>query len=134
MCLFPIKAFLYTDIETGLRSVRFRKSGNAPFEELSLPCGKCVECLMSYSNEWALRCVLEASLYRDNCMLTLTYRDNPVTLIKRDYQLFLKRLREALSPLKIRYFGCGEYGARGQRPHFHIIIFGWKPDDLDFFL
>lgn len=32
----------------------------------------------------------------------------------------------------IRYFACGEYGGKTDRPHYHAIIFGhvfpdWKP-------
>lgn len=98
---------------------------------ISIPCGKCVECCKAYSMEWANRCLCEKMLHKQSCFITLTYKDNPVSLIKRDYQLFLKRLRRRIN-VPIRYFGCGEYGAKGRRPHFHFIIFGWSPDDLVF--
>jgi len=29
-----------------------------------------------------------------------------------------------LSPEKVRFFGCGEYGERGGRPHYHAILYG----------
>lgn len=100
-------------------------------------CGKCIECLMFRSNEWSFRIMNEASLYQDNCFITLTYNEDNLPqegfLVKRDLQLFVKRLRKELEPLKIRYFACGEYGSKGKRPHYHIIIFGWKPPDLMFF-
>jgi hypothetical protein len=32
-----------------------------------------------------------------------------------------------------RYFLCGEYGSKKKRPHYHVIIFGWKPKDLEYF-
>lgn len=95
-----------------------------------VPCGKCIECLQQKSMEWAFRCMLESMQYDYNCLITLTYAESPDELNKRDYQLFLKRLRKRLEPLKIRYFGCGEYGSLNGRPHYHFIIFGWRPDDL----
>lgn len=99
-------------------------------------CGKCFECLIAKSNEWAFRCCLEASLYKDNCFITLTYdnehRKNE--LVKSDLQKFLKRLRKHIQPKKIRYFACGEYGKKFEREHFHIILFGFDFDDKWFFM
>lgn len=94
-------------------------------------CGQCLECLQRYSNEWALRCALEAKAYRDNCFLTLTYEECGDTLVKKHLQSFIKRLRERIYPVKVRFFACGEYGSQGLRPHYHVIIFGWKPSDLE---
>lgn len=120
------------------------------FESIDIPCGQCLECRLEYSRQWANRCVLEASEHDKNCFITLTYDDlhipinNSVnsitgeitkvkTLVKRDLQLFMKRLRKELDcyGIKIRYFACGEYGSKTQRPHYHIIIFGWKPNEND---
>lgn len=105
-----------------------------------VPCGKCIECLLQYSTEWAFRCSLEASLYKDNCFLTLTYNDAnlPVgaSLCKSDLQLFIKLLRKEVArkeEVTFTYFACGEYGALNNRPHYHLIIFGWKPKDLVYF-
>lgn len=107
-----------------------------PFLDLFVPCGKCLECSQSVSTEWALRICLEASLYERNCCLTLTYNDAHLPdgglLCPRDYQLFLKRLRKAIAPAKVRYFLSGEYGDKRGRPHFHVILFGYCPDDLVF--
>lgn len=115
MCLNPIPINIGTE--------HFKKY-------IRVPCGKCTECQENYSREWAFRCVQEASFYPQSCFCTLTYSDNPVMLVKKDLQDFIKRLRRRLEPLKIRYFACGEYGSKGLRPHYHIMIFGWKPDDL----
>lgn len=97
-------------------------------------CGKCIECKMKKSEMWAFRVALEASLYDNNCMITLTYNEDNLpagqTLSLTDYQKFVKRLRKSIAPKKIRFFGCGEYGERNARPHYHIIVFGWKPADL----
>ena len=43
-------------------------------------------------------------------------------LVKRDLQLFFKRLRKITGPF--RYVACGEYGELRRRPHFHVALFG----------
>ena len=61
-----------------------------------------------------------------NCFLTLTYDDAHLPehgqLVKRDLQLFFKRLRKNVGPF--RYVACGEYGELKRRPHFHVALFG----------
>lgn len=63
------------------------------------------------------------------------------TLLPADVQKFVKRLRRHLEYVpkhddgrdhcdKIRYFVVGEYGSKTHRPHYHIIIFGWRPSDM----
>lgn len=55
--------------------------------------------------------------------------DSPIhSLVKDDFRKFVKDLRAYLDyhyGLQIRFFGCGEYGSVGHRPHYHIIIFGY---------
>lgn len=103
---------------------------------IPVACGKCVECLQRKADEWAFRCMIEAKQYVSNCMLTLTYNDyflpDGGTLVRKDLVEFLKRLREAVRPSTIRVFYCGEYGSKTMRPHYHVIIFGWQPPDLQF--
>lgn len=96
-----------------------------------VPCGHCIGCSLDRSKEWATRCVLESLSYDKNCFITLTYDEAhcPSRLRKRDLQLFLKRFRKSLPGVEIRYFGCGEYGSKGGRPHYHLIIFGYDFDD-----
>lgn len=66
----------------------------------------------------------EAQLHKENCFVTLTYADAPVSLVKRDVQLFLKRLRRFFHGERISYFQCGEYGDQFARPHHHALLFG----------
>lgn len=55
----------------------------------------------------------------------------PVLSLKPDtLTRFIKRLRKEYEQDKIRFFGCGEYGSSGFRPHYHIIVFGLHLCDL----
>lgn len=80
-----------------------------------------------------MRCVHEASLYENNCFLTLTYEKAPPELVKEDLQAFFKRLRERLRNrgLTFRYFGVGEYGKKFSRPHYHALLFGYDFEDKE---
>ena len=119
-------------------------------EYIPIPCGQCIGCKLSKAREWAFRCMMESQYYSENYFVTLTYDDKSVpvsfygnhdtgeveeslTLRKRDFQLFIKRLRESQQRIygnQIRYFGCGEYGGRFHRPHGHFIFFGLHLEDL----
>lgn len=95
---------------------------------LSLPCGQCIGCRLEYSRQWAIRCMHESTLHDQSCFITLTYSDDNLpehgTLILRDFQLFMKRLRFEFSNVKIRFYHCGEYGEKFGRPHYHALLFG----------
>lgn len=100
-----------------------------------IPCGQCIGCRLDKSLSWATRCLHEASLHEENCFITLTYNDEfcPIdgSLNKRDWQLFMKRLRKKFGGRKIRYFHCGEYGSQLDRPHYHACLFGFDfPDKV----
>lgn len=90
-------------------------------------CGRCLGCRMSDAQSWSVRIAHEASLHSESSFITLTYDDahlpDPPSVSKRDFQLFMKRLREGLGR-PVRFFGCGEYGGAQKRPHYHLILFG----------
>ena len=108
-----------------------------------LRCGQCSDCRLAYSRDWAVRCSLEAECHEHNYFVTLTYDDLTLprgefvdyngdiydsTLVRRDIQLFIKRLREwertQNNNTGVKVFYCGEYGGLTSRPHFHICLFG----------
>lgn len=98
-----------------------------------IPCGKCLGCKLSYSRDWAVRCVLESLDHSCNSFITLTYNDAscPKRLVKKDFQDFMKRFRARHPGLEIRFFACGEYGSLNGRPHYHAVIFGYDfPDKM----
>ncbi|QCS36301.1 replication initiator protein [Capybara microvirus Cap1_SP_223] len=95
-----------------------------------VPCGRCINCQINRSQQWSIRCLDEFKITGIGFFLTLTFKKTDGKLRRKPLQDFLKRLRKEISPVKIRYFGCGEYGSKGLRPHYHLLVFGWRPDDL----
>jgi len=99
---------------------------------VTVPCGRCIGCRLERSRQWAVRCVNEAQMYERNSFVTLTYNDSFVklSLDKRDFVLFMKRLRKKYGD-GIRFFHCGEYGEQLQRPHHHVCLFNHDfPDKI----
>lgn len=132
-CFHPLKAFRTADGE-----IIFNPHRRDTVADLTLPCGQCVGCRLERSRQWAIRCVHEASLHKDNCFITLTYAPEHLpsdnSLNYRDFQLFMKRLRKRFPESKIRFYMCGEYGENFGRPHFHACLFNWNfPDRKLFF-
>lgn len=95
---------------------------------IPFPCGQCLPCRINKRRVWTHRLMLESYCHSDSVMVTLTFDPEHIpadgSIDKRDVQLFLKRLRKALSPNQIRYYAAGEYGTKSGRPHYHLIIFG----------
>lgn len=139
--------------------------GNKVLTEYQVvPCGNCKECKMQYAKDWAIRAAAEASLYPEdyNYVLTLTYDNNnlPVTdwtdpitgeyidtlptLLKKDLQEFMRKLRRYFdyhyAHTGIRFLGSGEYGPKEGRPHYHLCLFncpihwlpGFDPEPFDY--
>ena len=75
------------------------------------------------------------------CKIDLTYNKehipNGYVLSIADYQCWIKRLRQHLKRhdpeyKSFKYYIGGEYGPTTGRPHYHIIIIGWEPKDLEY--
>lgn len=120
---------------SGKRSIIFGKNNVLAnrSDPIYVPCGQCIGCRLEYSRQWAIRLVHEASLYENNCFITLTYNNETIpddwSLNKKDYQDFMKALRHAIYPKRIRFFHCGEYGEKTYRPHYHAVIFNHDFND-----
>lgn len=120
-CFHPLKA-----IRQPGGGVQVVKRNTWAPDPLELPCGQCVGCRIERSQQWAARCVHEASLHERNSFITLTYDPEHLpqngSLDVRHWQLFAKKLRKRVG--SFRFFHCGEYGEEHGRPHYHAIIFG----------
>lgn len=114
---------------------------------ITIPCGHCIGCQIDKSLDWAARLSMELKYHDSAYFITLTYNDEFVprrkyvdhmtgevleslSLKKKDFQDFMKRLRYYFPNDNIRFFCAGEYGDKTFRPHYHAIIFGLHLDDL----
>lgn len=173
MCTSPLKGFIVGQLVNGKKDIVikpysadyiYRKKGTESWHEgrypfsyvpgyeycekfINIPCGKCIDCRLEHSKQWAERCMLEAKQYQFNYFITCTYDDEHLplaewtndhgsgkspTLCKEDFQKFLKRLRKNLG-IQFRYYMCGEYGSHTLRPHYHAIMFNFPINDLLFY-
>lgn len=100
---------------------------------VTVACGQCIGCRVDRSKQWAVRVVHEAQLHEYNSFITLTYAPEHLpyngSLQKADFQKFMKRLRKRFKSKRIRYYMCGEYGDKLDRPHYHAILFGFDFPD-----
>lgn len=126
-----------------------KKYGVVDFEKfVSIPCGKCEDCLKAKARGWAFRILKEAEQFENNYFITLTYDDAhlPVryvdkgvvnTLIKSEISDFNKKLKTYLNRKGLksdfRFYGVGEYGSNTARAHYHVIYFNLDIPDLEFY-
>ncbi len=111
--------------------------------DVQVPCGKCPPCKRRRISDWVFRLMEEDKYSSSSYFITITYTNDFVpmttnkrwmTLNKKDWQDYMKRLRKAQSKthphLKIKYYMVGEYGGITSRPHFHAIIFNVSNPDI----
>lgn len=132
VCYTPLKAYRSQDVSPGgKRPLTFNPLRALEGTAIPLPCGQCLGCRIARSKEWATRALHEARCWPRNAFITLTFDDEHVPLnysvSKREWQLFLKRLRDRLGPF--RYLGCAEYGDLEGRPHYHGLLFNFDFPD-----
>ena len=119
-------------------------------------CGRCMPCQRNKRRDWSFRLQEEQKASTNSLFVTLTYREEEMliagehpTLSKHHLQQFLNKLRKyqdrfwekrfkevpsssfteeyIKSKYRIRYYAVGEYGVKGDRPHYHIILFDLAP-------
>lgn len=106
---------------------------------LVVPCNKCLLCRDKRVSEWQIRCLAENQVsHTAPLFITLTYNDEcrPVNNmpVKRDVQLFFKRLRQNLErnynwTIPLRYILVSEHGKKHKQIHYHFIIWNYPPID-----
>lgn len=132
-CYHPLTAYKLKS--GGVVFNELRRHGEI-FGEIQLSCGQCHGCRLERSRRWAMRCMHEASMYKNNCFITLTYAEENLpprnNLYHRDWELFMKRLRKHAGNKILKFYMAGEYGPSTQRPHFHAIVFNHDWTDKKF--
>lgn len=122
MCISPITK----------KNKKINHLSKANEQTSQVPCGKCAECARNKIKSWYFRIEQEIKVSKNVHFVTLTYDEDNVpknengqkTLVKKDCQLFLKRLRKKEE--NVRYYLVGEYGTKTKRPHYHAIMFNIK--------
>lgn len=128
-CYEPLTGYYSKTVNpSGSRSIVFKKELSLSGVPMPIPCGQCIGCRLQKAGQWASRAMHEKRMHEESAFLTLTYRNdaltmtaNGATLVQRDLQLFMKRLRNE-RPLGLRFLACGEYGETTQRPHYHVLL------------
>lgn len=91
---------------------------------VEVACRECWQCRKRRVDDLIGRCIAESKYSKKTYAITLTYAQdagvNAVTLVYKNVQDFLKRLRKKY---KCRYIVAGEYGSAKGRAHWHIIVF-----------
>lgn len=104
---------------------------SSPHGPILVRCKQCLGCRIHTQSSLTLRGLLENQSALSGLFVTMTYREEPETPTYSDFQTFLKRVREwhrrqGLRP-SIRYLGCGEYGEKFGRFHFHGLLWNTIP-------
>lgn len=75
-----------------------------------------------------VRILHEVQMRASSCFITLTYDEAHLpengSLLPADFTRFVKALRKGYAKREISFYGCGEYGDRSYRPHYHLIVCG----------
>lgn len=113
---------------------------------VQVPCGRCPSCVQKHAHDDTFRLKEEFKDSLNATFITLTYDQEHydqlpkyqgmASLNPEHHTLFMKKLRSKIKRdnpiyLEIRYFMCGEYGDRYERPHFHYIIFDLPQDMIE---
>lgn len=105
-------------------------------KDITVDCGKCLNCLSNKAKEYGMRMQQEADRYKSWYFFTLTYNDltvpwknNKLSLRKDDITKMIKRINKDVKKRmgEWRYFVAGEYGERTKRPHYHMVAFSTVP-------
>lgn len=126
-CISPIKAAYSVNGDLIFNN----RNHSLELEGIRFECRKCLPCRLNIAREKAIRCWHESKFHDQTMFLTLTYDDKHLKsdkLVYEDFQVFMRKLRRK-SPNKINYLVTGEYGDEKKRPHWHAIIFGYRPSD-----
>lgn len=106
-------------------------------QKIWVNCGKCLNCLEEKKKEVGNRAVHDLEQYKLKYMITLTYDEinavrnkyGETTLVKEHLNKYIKALQYVAKKYNFgeaknsfSYVACGEYGAKTQRAHYHLVV------------
>ena len=106
------------------------KDDNGQF--LTVPCGRCYQCIRKRKLDWEIRITSEMSVSDCSFFSLISYNEenlpNPPIADKLALQMLIRRLRRYLEytygkHVKLKYFIVSEYGEERNRLHYHAIFF-----------
>ena len=117
------------------------------YSDIKVPCGKCIGCYSNRCRDYTTRAVHEyysniEKNHKNSMFITLTFNeemlrkrdvDNYKSVDRTEIKSFIKRLRRRVDydfGEKFKVFGCAEYGSKHQRPHYHLLIYGFRFPDM----
>lgn len=131
-CFHPLKMYP-SRTSPGQLTMRYSEAWT-DLPHTPVRCNQCSGCKLENARQWALRIKHEASEHDNNTFITLTYDNEHLpeggTLVLKDWQDFMKRVRKKYKYKKLSFYHCGEYGEKQGRPHYHAIIFNHQFTDL----
>lgn len=138
----PLQLSRYCIEVIGIQHCTFTKFANdsypryyPPDYQLSVPCGKCAQCLKTKRLGWSVRLLYELENYKESTFVTLTLDDKNLKRFKKTPKkpllLYIDRLRKHLG-YRPKYFFVSELGEENGRLHYHGIIFGTSKKEFPF--
>lgn len=125
-CINPADAFL----AQGKVYFSKRTISGVPRHSIKIACGHCWQCRRENALDTAVRAEHESHYWSHSFFLTLTYAPEhlpPHGSLNRDHTTVfcreIKRKYNSKESTNIMLFGCGEYGGKFGRPHYHFIVF-----------
>ena len=105
VCYHPLVAYQHKwrKSKNGKHLIDFKGGSVREWDEIKLPCGRCIGCRLERSRQWAVRCVHESMYHKENMFLTLTFDDAHLdpegSLRKRDFVFFTLAIKILSKPL-----------------------------------
>lgn len=120
------------------------------YVDIKVPCGKCVGCHANKCRDYTTRSIHEFysdldKNHNNSMFITLTFNNDMLekrelnenqsnySVSRNEIVKFNKRLRYRIKKdfgKEIVIYGSGEYGSKKGRPHYHLLIYGFKFPDL----
>lgn len=142
-CIKPLKAGYDFDYNI----IYSQKKLNPEVAAFEFNCRQCLPCLLNTARDKGVRAWHESKMhpFDKSIFLTLTYRPEELKspfLVYEDWQKFIRSLRDKISEkaktkecrdsLYIPLMVTGEYGDKNKRPHWHALLFNYRPADAVF--